>query len=196
MRGHVVLAALLLPLSGCYVAPQGPAYVQPGYPAGYVQPGYASGPYDAYGSDYPGYSYTDGSPTRFVDGSVMPLVMFGGSWGYYDRGHSWHRAPDALSHRLEQQRAMGGPFRPNGGGFQQGRPEGRPGGGGFSQPRPEGRPAGGLGQPGPFGRPAPGGEQFHGQPAFRPTAAPAAPRPAPPREEHNQGHDCRLGERC
>jgi hypothetical protein len=210
MRHGLVLAALLLPLSGCYVAPQSPTYAQPGYAVqqpGYPQPGYAPGPDDSDDNVYPGYSYNDGAPSLYVDGAVMPLVLFGGAWGYYDGGHNWHRAPDAVNRRLEQRRASGATFRPGGGGggFQPGRPA--PGGDPY-RGQSSFRPA----EP---GRPAPGGNPYQGQSSFRPAdpgrpappsggqggfhpaAAPAAaPRPAapPPREEHRR--DCPPGQRC
>lgn len=180
MRHGLVLAALLLPLSGCYVAPQGPVYAQPGYPPGYgyPQPGYAPAPYDAYGDVYPGYSDNDGAPTLFVDGALMPLVFFGGGWGYYDGQHNWHHAPDAVSHHLEQRGASGGGFHPGGAGYPQSRPEGRP---------------------------SPAAEPYRGQapnrPAeqMRPAAAPAGvPRPAPVSQPAHQerGRECPPGQRC
>ncbi len=81
MRRGFVLAALVLPLSGCYVPPGPPGYAQPNYPP----PGYPPPGYDPYGAVYPGYSYNDGSPTLLVDGAVMPLIFFGGGWGLLRR---------------------------------------------------------------------------------------------------------------
>jgi hypothetical protein len=183
MRRGLVLAALLLPLTGCYVAQPGPGYAQPGYPAavgyGYAQPGYPPAAYDPYGNVYPGYSDNDGDPTLFVDGAVMPLVLFGGGWGYYDGRHNWHRAPDAVSHHLEQRGASGATLHPGGaGGFQQGRPEG--GVGGYPQGRPEGRP---LPAAAPYRAPTP----------YRPAEQ---GRPAPAHDDRQRGHDCPPGQRC
>ena len=179
MRHGFTLAALLLPLSACYVAPPygqpGYGYAQPGYaqPA-YAQPGYPGAPTDAYGNVYPGYAYNDGSPTLFVEGATEPLISFGGAWGYYDGRHEFHRAPDAVGRHLEQQRASGG-FRSGGGGF----PQGRPGG----------------------GEPYRGQAQFRGAEPVRPAAAGfAAPRAAPAaaaqpaHEERRRG--CEPGQRC
>jgi hypothetical protein len=129
MRRALPLAALLLPLCGCYVPPPdaGYGYAQPGYPPpagyGYAQPGYPP-PTDPYGNVFPGYSYNDGAPSLFVEGAAMPLIFLGGGWGYYDGRHEWHRAPDAVGRHLEQQRASGATFRSGGGGYNQGRPPG------------------------------------------------------------------------
>jgi hypothetical protein len=178
MRRDLVLAALLLPLSGCYVTQPGPGYVQPGYgyaqpgypPTGgygYAQPAYPPAAYDAYGNVYPGYSDNDGAPTLFVDGAVMPLVLFGGGWGYYDGQHNWHRAPDAVSHHLEQQRAAGGTFHPGGAG-------------GYPQARPEGRPL-------------PAAAPYRAATPYHPVEQ---GRPAPAHEDHPRGHECPPGQRC
>jgi len=191
MRHRLALVALLLPLSGCYVAPQAPVYGQPGYgyaQPGYPQPGYPAQPYDPNAGIYPGYSYNDGDPTLYVDGAVMPLVLFGGSWGYYDAQHNWHRAPDAVGRHIEQQRAAGGGFHP---GAPQGRaPQGAdPYRGGQSSFRPN-EPA----------RAAPAAPSYGGQSSFRPAEAArpapaAAPRPAPAAQPERR-RECPPGQRC
>jgi len=141
MRHGLVLATMLLPLAGCYVAQPAPnyGYAAPGYAQpGYPPPGYPPASYGPYGNVYPGYSYNDGAPTLFVDGAVVPLILAGGGWGYYDAHRNWHRAPDAVSRHLEQQRAAVATFHPGGGGY----PQPRPGGG--AQPdrgQPQYRPA-------------------------------------------------------
>ena len=112
MRHGLALVALLLPLSGCVVPPQ-----PVGYGYGYQEQGYPGGDYN-----YPGYSYNDGSPTLVVEGAPMPLIYFGGAWGYYDGARRWHRAPDGVDRHLAQRFPGGAGYRPWGGGF--GRPEG------------------------------------------------------------------------
>jgi hypothetical protein len=136
MRPHIALMALLLPLSGCVVPPDQAGYGYPGYPGyapGYPQPGYP-GAYPAPDYGYPGYSYYDGSPTLAVDGAVLPLIFYGGGWGYWDSGHNWHHAPDNVAHNLNQRYPGGAGFHAWGGS-----PGGRPPGG----PPPGGRPPGG-----------------------------------------------------
>jgi hypothetical protein len=143
----------------------------------------------------------------FIDGAVMPLILFGGGWGYYDSHHDFHRAPDAVARHLEQQRASGG-FHAGPGGFAPSGAAGRPppaagfhpAEGGFAQPRPQagsapqaGPPpaggfhpaAGGFAQPGPQGQPSRAAEPNRGQSGFYPSAQPhsaaapaAASRPA------------------
>jgi hypothetical protein len=185
MRRGLALAALLLPLSGCYVAPPGPGYgyaqpgypqpgygyAQPGYPqAGYPQPGYPP-PTDPYGNVYPGYSYNDGAPTLFVDGAVLPLIFFGGAWGYYDGRHEFHRAqahPAAEPYRGQEQ----------------------------YRPAEQARPAAAAAEP------YRGQQQQQYRPAeqARPAATPsyAAPRPAqaaqPAHEERKR--ECAPGQKC
>ncbi len=124
-------------------APQG--YAAPGYPPqGYPQPGY-----DPY-AGYPGYSYNDGAPVFYDSGAAVPLVFFGGGWGYYDHDRQWHRAPEGISRDLSARRDGGGDFHPNGPGRPQASPQGRP----------------------------PGGDQYRGQPqanqqqGFHPAAQP------------------------
>lgn len=175
MRRVLPLAALLLPLCGCYVpaTDAGYGYAQPGYPppAGYGYPP----PTDAYGNAYPGYSEYNGVPSMMEGGAAMPLVMFGGEWGFYDSGRRWHRAPEGISRHMEEHR--GGDFHPNG----------APHGQEFGQPRQEGHPGGG---------------RFGGQAAFRPAEPPraAAPQGAPagqPRPEQREHHrDCPPGQHC
>jgi hypothetical protein len=164
MRRVLWLASLLLPLGGCYVAPAGAGYENA--PPGYPPAGYSPPPYDPYASAYPGYSYNGGSPTFLEGGVAVPLVLFGGEWGYYDHGRHWHRAPEGVSRNLEAHRA-GANMAP--------RPE--PG----HQQRP--------GQPGPAAyRPAEGP-----RPAAAPRPAQAAPAH---QEGHERHRDCPPGQHC
>jgi hypothetical protein len=177
MRHGFMLAALLLPLAGCYVPPDSSGY-------GYAQPGYAVTPTDPYGNVYPGYDYNDGAPTLYVDGAVMPLIFFDGGWGYYDRGRSWHRAPDNVSRNLEQRRAGGGAYRSGGQDYRQPHPSF--GGQEHQQPRPS------FGGQDPRPRPPQGGQsnswERQGHPSFggqdhqqpRPSFGGQDPRPRPP----------------
>jgi hypothetical protein len=180
MRRDVVLAALLLPLSGCYAPqpagyaqpaayPPGYQYAQPGYQQpGYPQPGYPQPGYDPSGEAYPGYSENGGDPTLLVEGATVPLILYGGGWGYWDSRHSWHHAPDEVSRHLERERAGG--FHRGGEGFGQQRPEGRP---------PGGAPNGGQnffhandqGRPPPAGAPNGGQNSFHANDQGRPPPA-------------------------
>jgi hypothetical protein len=123
-----------LPLSAVYAQPPPPGYVYPppgyppaGYPppsyppAGYPPPGYPPAGYpppsypvpqaDPYAGIYPGYAYNDGAPTLLVGGVIFPLIFVGGVWGYWDGGHRWVRAPDAVFRHLEGRRAAGVVFR-------------------------------------------------------------------------------------
>jgi hypothetical protein len=177
MRYSLALAALLLPLGACVATPQPYGYGY-GY-GGYPQPAYA----DDY--SYPGYAYNDGSPTYYVDGATVPLIFFGGSWGYYDGYRRFHRAPDGIERHLELRHPGGAGYRPFAGGGGFGRPEGfrqegfrpgfRPEGARPEGFRLEGRPGGGF---------QGGGFQGGG---FRPGGAPAGgpvtgfgPRPSAP----------------
>jgi hypothetical protein len=195
MRHGLALVALLLPLGGCVVPPQ-----PVGYGYGYPQPGYP----DQDGGD-PGYAYNDGSPTLAVDGATVPLIFYGGGWGYWDGSHGWHRAPDRIGRQLDMRHPGGVGYRPWGGGqfarpggfrpggepagFRPGgyRPEGYgprgygPGGyrpGGY---RPDGRvggfPGGGNPYAGRPGGPGPGGgyRPQGGAPQAQRAAVPAAP---------------------
>jgi hypothetical protein len=201
MLQRLALAALLLPLTGCVVPPQ-----PVGYGYGYPQPGYPGTDYA-----YPGYAYNDGSPTIAVEGATLPLIFYGGGWGYWDGYHRWHRAPEGLDRHLNQRFPGGAGYRPWGGG-QIGRSEGfRPEGfregsrvGGY----PAGGSPGGFRPGGPFpgggappggnhggnpwanhagGPPAGGGFRPQGQPPVQRAAVPAAGRPsAPPPERHRQ----------
>jgi hypothetical protein len=190
MRRGLWLGSLLLPLTGCYVAPSDPGYgyAQPGYPspppgyplAGYPPPSYPPGgyyapaPYDPYAGGYPGYSCNSGAPTILEGGVAMPLVLFGGEWGFYDRDRHWHRAPEGVSRDLEAHRAGGGQFRPG------------------AAPRAEAYPR--SGQPAGQAAYRPAGQP---QPSAAPPGAPRAAeagRPQPTEYEHR--HDCQSGQRC
>jgi len=159
MRFGLALVALL-PLSACVVppAPVGYGYGYP--PPGYSQPGYAPAGYPAGEFAYSGYSYNDGSPTLYVEGSTLPLIFYGGAWGYWGREGGWHRAPEGIDRHLSQRFPGGAGYRPWAGG-PAGRPEGfRPGG-----PAPGGFPAGGNGWTGrPAGPPPGGGTPWAGRP--------------------------------
>ena len=176
-------------------------YGQPEYPrSGYGQPEYPQSDYGqpidpgtGYADEaeaYPGYSYNEGSPTLMVEGAALPLIFFGGAWGYHDGYRQFHRAPDRVWRHLETQHPRGNGLRPYSdaapasrfGGAQQARPEWRdrvqPGG--FSpQPRTEFRqPSGGAG----FGGPGPHGAV--------PVQA-AQPQPQPQPRQHQGGdHRC------
>ena len=186
MRHGLALVALLLPLTGCVVPPQ-----PVGYGYGYAQPGYYPGAYPQPDYGYPGFAYNDGSPTLYVDGAIMPLIFFGGGWGYYDRERHFHRAPGGVEGHLNQRFPGGNGYRPWAGG-QGGRPEAfRPGGGRPEGFRPEGvRPEGirpeGFRPEGPRsgGYPAPG-NPWANRPAasppgggFRPPPVASSPAPA------------------
>jgi hypothetical protein len=183
MRHGLALVALLLPLGGCVVPPQPVGYGY-GYPqGGYPQPGYPD--QDA---GYPDYAYNDGSPTLAVEGATVPLIFYGGGWGYWDGSHSWHRAPDRIGRQLDMRHPGGVGYRPYGGG-QFGRPEGfRPGGeqagfrpGGY-QPG-GGRPGGGNPYANRPGGPAPGGYRPQGG---QPQVQRAAATPARHREDEHR----------
>ena len=147
----------------------------------------------------------------------MPLIFFDGGWGYYDHHHEWHRAPDAIGHHLDQQRAAGG-FHPGGApGYAQpgGRPPGAgapPGGQNYFHTTEPGRTSATGASPGqsyfhttepgrPPGAPTPAaapGGYFHATEPPRPQATPAAPRPVaqPQHEDRGQRHECPPGQRC
>src|SRR3981081_87588 len=108
MRPRFALVALLLPLGGCVVPPDQGCY---GYSAAYPQPGYG----------YSGYSYYGDSPTMAFEGGNVPLIFYGGSWGYWDHGHNWHRAPDHVTRNLDQRFPGGSGYHAWGG-----NPAGRP----------------------------------------------------------------------
>ena len=187
MRRGLALTALLLPLAGCVVPPQPVGYGYGAYPA----PGYAAD------YAYPGYAYNSGSPTYFEGGVTWPLIFYGGSWGYWDGYHRWHRAPEGIGRHLEGRHPGGVGYRPWGGG-QFGRPEGpRFGGpGGFGErfegprsegPRFDGRRFEGPRNEGPRYGVGPGGYPgarpeggFGGPGGFHPGAPPPAFRPGGP----------------
>lgn len=129
MKRGIVVLALLLPICGCVVQPAPVGYA----PAPYGYGGPVSAPVEV----YPGYSYNNGAPTLLVEGAVLPLIYFGGGWGYYDRYHHFFRAPGPVAAHLESHFPRGAGFRGGfgvrGGGFA-GRPGGFAGRGGFARP--------------------------------------------------------------
>ena len=111
MRLGLTLMAMMLPLAGCVVPPP-PA-------AAYPSPPPAAAPYPPPSGEfmYPGYAYNNGAPTLIVGGLPMPLIFFGGTWGYWDRYHHWHRAPEPVWRHLEALHPGGFGPRPHGGGL-------------------------------------------------------------------------------
>ncbi len=188
MRRGLTLAALLLPLAGCYVQPGA------GYGYGY-QPAYPAPPYGYQEEAYPGYDYNGGAPYMMYEGSQMPLIFFGGVWGYNDSYSHFHRAPDAVQRHLESRHPQGSGARIYGG------QSAAPHFGGGSQAAPH---FGGGSQSAP---PAHQGWQGGGgaQPRVEHQQAPIAPAigappphaaaPAPRQEEHRGGdHHCPQGQ--
>jgi hypothetical protein len=187
MRRGLTLAALLLPLTGCVVPPA------PNYGYGYVQPGYPAPGYVDQGDYYPGYFYNDGAPYMIVEGAPMPLIFFGGSWGYYDGYRRFHRAPDSVWQHLESRHPHGSGVR-----LFEGRPEGpRPG------DRPQGRPEWQQHQQPGGGTPPPPRQEYRQQSSPPVGPVPRAPEmraPVQPRQEEHRGggdHRCPPGQtRC
>ncbi len=175
MRLGFALAALLLPLAGCVVPPQPVGYGYVPQPVGY---GYA--PQPEYG--YPGYAYNNGAPTLVVEGATVPLIYFGGSWGYYDGYRQFHRAPDNVYRQLEQRHPGGVGYHPYAGGGY-GRPVG-----GYPGAYPGGyRPGGPVVGPGGYhpGGPVVGPGGYHpggtvAGPGYRPPGQPGVQRAATP----------------
>lgn len=137
MRRGPCLAALLL-LSGCYVQqpPPPPIYGYPPPPPGYPAAAYPP-PYDPSYAAYPGYDYNGGAPTVVYGGAPVPLILLGGEWGFYDGGHRWHRAPDAVHRDLAARGFHPGGFQPGAGARPPAYPQGRP----IGTPAAEQRPA-------------------------------------------------------
>jgi hypothetical protein len=186
MRARFALMALLLPLGGCVVPPGQVGYGY-GYPGAYPSPGYP-GAYGQPDYGYPGYSYYDNSPTLAVDGATMPLIFYGGGWGYWDGGHNWHHAPDGVARNLNQRYPGGTGYRaapvghvggpPPGGGFG-GHPLGSaPPGGGFA-----GRPPGVAPVSAPRGPALPPGAAAHS-----PIAAAVSHIPPPSGQKRDDHH--------
>ena len=208
MRRSLALIALGLPLAGCVVEPNQP------YGYGYSPaPGYAAPPaYSAPGYPqteeiYPGYAYNEGSPYITVEGAALPLIFFGGSWGYYDGYHRFQRAPDRVWRHLEEHHPRGYGVRP----YEGGREAPRFGGGG----RPEYRQAPPQyqqqsGRPAFQALPQGGRPEYHQAPptAFAPPQHQAPPQVAAPpvraqapvqpqHQEHRGDHRCPPGQqRC
>ena len=181
MRRALALAALLLPLAGCYAPPGANGYGE----AGYQGPAYADQQYT-----YAGYDYNDGSPYMNYEGAQVPLVVYGGYWGFYDGSRRFHRAPDSVGRHLESRHPEGSGARPysgrvaaplyNGGYQEVPRPHynqntSAPA---YTAPRTHTAPV--------YAAPAPAPAAAHTAPAAH-TAAPAAPA----RHEEHRDHRCR-----
>jgi len=162
----LILAALLLPLAGCYAPPGAYGY-------GYAQPGYQPDPYADQQDVYGGYDYNGGSPYMTYEGAQVPLIFFGGSWGFYDRDRHFHRAPEGVERHLQSRHPEGAGARPYGG-----PPAGSPWNGYPAAPRPQYHPNANA--------PA------YAAPPPR-VAAPAAPAAQPRREEHPK-QNCPWGQ--
>jgi hypothetical protein len=226
MRRALLLLPVLLPLGGCYEPPANadygyaqPGYPPPGYPpsgypssgyppSGYPPPtyeGYTAVPADPYGGGYPGYSYNDGAPTFLDAGVTVPLVFFGGAWGYYDHAHHWHRAPDRVARDLDARRS-GGAWHQGGGDSVHFNPAGQPrpgqpGGQAAFHPPPQAVPGNGPGGDRgggphwtPAAQPQPSAGPHWQQPA--PAAAPHVAAPAPPPQQDHGAWHCPPGQHC
>jgi hypothetical protein len=209
MRRGPIFAMMMLPLAGCVPVPGGPGYggyAPAPYQGGYEQPGYPPPAYGYQDSGYPGYSYNEGSPYIVEEGVTLPLIFFGGAWGYYDRDRHFRRAPEHVYRDLQARHPGGSGARVFSG---QAIPP-RFNGGGQAAPHFNG---GGQAPPPHFngGQPAwQGGGQAvqHPPPSFAappqhaaPVAAPVQHAPPPaqqPRREEPRGHQqCPPGQfRC
>ena len=197
MRLGLMAAALILPLAGCVVQPSGSAgygyqassYTAAGssYPGAYpgAYEGTYPGDYQAADSGYSGYNYNDGAPSMIVQGASVPLLFYGGGWGYWDGSRRWHRAPQYVYRHLEERHPGGYGFRGGGQGYY-GRSAG-PGYGGVIS-RPDFRQYGGVPPGARYGGPGPGyqGNRFGGAAPFQPNpgpmhnaTAPFQPNPGP-----------------
>ena len=107
MRRGPIFAMILLPLAGCVPPPGGPGYGYGGYPQPYQGGGYAPPVYGDPNAGYSGYAYNDGAPYIVEEGVTLPLIFFGGAWGYYDRERHFRRAPEHVYREL-QSRHPGG----------------------------------------------------------------------------------------
>ena len=207
MRRGPIFAMILLPLAGCVPPPGGPGYGYGGYPQPYQGGGYAPPVYGDPNAGYSGYAYNDGAPYIVEEGVTLPLIFFGGAWGYYDRERHFRRAPEHVYRELQSRhpggagaRVFSGQAAPphfNGGG--QAAPPRFNGGGQAQPPHFNG---GGQAQP-HFNAPPP---VQHTQPSFAappqhtaPVAAPPVQHTAPParQEEHRGRQQCPPGQfRC
>ena len=198
MRRGPIIAALLLPLAGCYVQPGSDygysygGYQPPAYqaaPYGYQEPAYQAAPYGYQEPAYPGYDYNGGAPYMIYEGAQTPLIYFGGLWGYHDRYGHFQRAPEAVYRNLESRHPQGAGAHASGGQFVAPRVNG-----GQQSPPPahQGWQGGGGGQPRVEHRQAP----IAPAAVAPPTVAPPAPRaaaPGPaPRQEERRGGDRRC----
>ena len=178
MLRALTLAALLLPFAGCY-APPGAGYVD-GYSP---QPDYQPQPYADSQYGYAGYDYNGGSPYMSYEGASVPLIYYGGYWGFYDHDRRFRHAPDSVG-RLLESRHPGGYGANTYGGRSPESPYGfRPQG----APRPQYQPTGvapllAAPPPRPFAPAFATPQQRLLAPAFaEPPPRPAAPAFAAPR---------------
>ena len=206
MRRGPIFAMILLPLAGCVPPPGGPGYGYGGYPQPYQGGGSAPPVYGDPNAGYSGYAYNDGAPYIVEEGVTLPLIFFGGAWGYYDRERHFRRAPEHVYRELQSRhpggsgaRVFSGQAAPphfNGGG------QAAPHFNGGGQAQPPHFNGGGQAQP-HFNAPPP---VQHTQPSFAapphhaaPVAAPPVQHTAPParQEEHRGRQQCPPGQfRC
>jgi hypothetical protein len=180
MRRALTLAALLLPLAGCYVPPGAD---------GYSDTGYQGVAYADRQDVYAGYDYNGGSRFMNYEGAQVPLVFFGGYWGFYDGSRRFHRAPDSVGRHLESRHPEGSGARPYGG-----RVAAPPYNGSYqAAPRPrydQNTSAQANTAPRTHTAPVYAAPASHTAPPAH-TAAPAAPTAAPTRHEEHRDHRCR-----
>jgi|GEM_PF-2812475 len=199
MRRGPIFAMMMLPLAGCVPVPGGPGYggyAPAPYQGGYEQPGYPPPAYGYQGDAYSGYAYNDGAPYIVEEGVTLPLIFFGGAWGYYDRDRHFRRAPKNVYRDLQARHPGGSGARVFNG--QAAAPHFN----GGAQAAPHfngGQPAWQGGQQ--HAQPSFAAPAQHVQPSFAPPpqhAAPAAVAPVqhtpPARQEEHHGRQCPNGQ--
>lgn len=181
-KSTVVSLLALLGLAGCVVPPPGSPYATAPYPAPYGQP-YAQ----PYGQPYPPPDelyYSGDQPMMVIGGETVFFLLGAEGWGYWDREHRWHHAPQHVSSHLESRYPRGNGFRPSPQASVGSVPAAaRPGGGGWQ--------GGGGGHPAPaLAAPAavtPGYQHQHQQPQAQPQQQPGQPQPGGYGRQHQPG---------